>query len=79
MKELYKSDVEITISGRYRLGDIRHNYADLTKIKKTLGFAPAFDFKTGTTRFVKWVKTQEIHEDKYKDSIIELRNKGLIK
>ena len=27
LKELYKSDVEITISGRYRLGDIRHNYA----------------------------------------------------
>ena len=33
LKELYDSDVEITISGNYRLGDIRHNYADLSKVK----------------------------------------------
>ncbi|MFH4146293.1 NAD-dependent epimerase/dehydratase family protein, partial [Acinetobacter baumannii] len=36
----YNIDVPITISGNYRLGDIRHNYADLSKIKKYLGFEP---------------------------------------
>ena len=76
---LYNSDVIVSVSGKYRVGDIRHNYADLTKIISTLGFVPEVDFKTGITRFVEWVKTQEIHEDKYKQSIHQLQVKGLIK
>ena len=79
LHDLYKSSGNITISGKFRLGDIRHNYADLTKIKATLGFIPEIDFKTGVTRFVKWVKTQGIQEDKYEKSIEELKQKGLIK
>ena len=36
LKEKYQSDTEIEISGNYRLGDIRHNFADLTKIHEKL-------------------------------------------
>lgn len=79
LKQLYKSKGKITISGKFRLGDIRHNYADLTKITATLGFLPEVNFKTGINRFVKWVKSQEIQEDKYENSIEELKKKGLIK
>jgi len=79
LKEHYRSNVNINISGKYRLGDIRHNYADLSKIKKALGFSPKFDFNSGISEFVKWVKTQEIKEDKYESSIEELKQKGLIK
>ena len=79
LKEHYRSNVNITISGKYRLGDIRHNYADLSKIKEALGFSPKFDFNSGISEFVKWVKTQEIKEDKYESSIEELKQKGLIK
>ena len=66
---LYNSDININISGKFRLGDIRHNYADLTKIKSLLGFNPKYDFQKGITEFVKWVKKQEIKEDKYEKSI----------
>jgi len=79
LKECYNSNVNISISGKYRLGDIRHNYADLSKIKEALGFSPKFDFNSGISEFVKWVKTQEIKEDKYESSIEELKEKGLIK
>ena len=79
LHNLYKSNGNITISGKFRLGDIRHNYADLTKITSILGFVPKVDFKTGIERFVKWVKTQEIQEDKYEKSIQKLKNKGLMK
>ena len=78
LKELYASNVNINISGKYRLGDIRHNYADLTKITSTLGFVPEVNFKAGIIRFVEWVKTQEIQSDKYEDTFIKLKNKGLI-
>ena len=79
LKNYYDSDINISISGKYRLGDIRHNYADLTKIKDVLGFSPKYSFQKGILEFVKWVKTQEIMEDKYESSIIELKQKGLIK
>ena len=79
LKSLHNSDVKISVSGKYRLGDIRHNYADLSKIKNALGFSPKFDFLLGITSFVNWVKTQEVMEDKYEASIQELENKGLIK
>ena len=79
LKKFYNSDINISISGKYRLGDIRHNYADLTKIKEALGFSPKYDFQKGISKFVNWFKTQEIMEDKYEESIKELRNKGLMK
>jgi dTDP-L-rhamnose 4-epimerase len=79
LKSLYNSNVKISVSGKYRLGDIRHNYADLSKIRSELGFSPKFDFLSGITLFVNWVKTQEVMEDRYEISIQELENKGLIK
>ena len=79
LKKFYNSDINISISGKYRLGDIRHNYADLTKAKHLLGFSPKFDFQAGISSFVDWVKTQEVKEDKYEQSLNELKNKGLIK
>ena len=79
LKKLYDSNVNISIGGSFRLGDIRHNYADLNKIKNLLGFTAKFDFQTGISRFADWVKTQEVKEDKYKQSLNELKNKGLIK
>ena len=79
LKKLYNSNISIKISGKYRLGDIRHNYADLTKIKSVLGFKPKIDLVTGTSRFVVWAKTQKVHIDKYEDSIEELKQKGFLK
>ncbi|MBJ9482829.1 NAD-dependent epimerase/dehydratase family protein [Acinetobacter baumannii] len=75
----YNIDVPVIISGNYRLGDIRHNYADLTKIKKYLGFEPKISFEEGIKEFTQWVNTQEIQEDRYQQSINEMKEKGLYK
>jgi len=75
----YNRKSNINISGNYRLGDIRHNFADLTKIRKVLGFVPAYDFTKGILKFAEWVKTQEVKVSKYEDSINEMKEKGLFK
>ncbi len=75
----YGVEVPITISGNYRLGDIRHNFADLTKIKNTLGFEPKFTFEQGLKQFTEWVNTQEVEKDRYQESIDEMKAKGLYK
>ena len=79
LKKFYNSDINISISGKYRLGDIRHNYADLNKVKTLLGFTPKYNFLKGIAEFVSWVKTQEVMEDKYEKSVQELKDKGLMK
>lgn len=75
----YSINVPISISGNYRLGDIRHNYADLTKIKNKLDFQPKFSFEKGLNQFTDWVNTQAVQEDKYAKSIEEMKSKGLYK
>ncbi|MFD0939088.1 NAD-dependent epimerase/dehydratase family protein [Pedobacter boryungensis] len=75
----YGVEVPVTISGNYRLGDIRHNYADLTKIKSLLGFQPKYTFEQGINEFTKWVNDQEIETDNYAKSIDEMKARGLYK
>ncbi len=77
--EKYGVDVPITVSGNYRLGDIRHNYADISLARKILGFEPQWSFDKGIGQFAKWVDKQEIQEDKYEASIEEMKAKGLYK
>ncbi len=79
LKQNYNSNIEIKVSGNFRLGDIRHNYASLSKIKEKLNFSPAFTFEKGVGLFVDWVKSQEIQEDTYQKSIDEMKAKGLYK
>lgn len=75
----YNSNSKITLSGNYRIGDIRHNYADLTKIKERLGFEPKVNFVEGIQRFTAWVNQQQVVEDRYELSIEEMKEKGLYK
>ena len=77
--ENYGLSVPVKITGNYRLGDIRHNFADLTKIKNKLGFNPKFSFIDGLKKFTDWVEIQEVQEDKYSKSIEEMKAKGLYK
>ena len=76
---LYQSKVQVNITGNFRFGDIRHNYADLTKINKDLNFSPKYQFEEGVSEFIKWVNSQEIKENKYSNSIKELKERGLFK
>lgn len=77
--EKYGLEVPVTITGNYRLGDIRHNFADISLAKEILGFEPRWSFTNGIGEFAKWVNKQTIQEDKYDISIIEMKEKGLYK
>lgn len=73
----YGIHVPITVSGNYRLGDIRHNYADISLACNVLGFNPKWSFADGIEQFTKWVNQQEVQEDNYEASIEEMKKKGL--
>lgn len=75
----YGKEVPLTVSGNYRLGDIRHNFADITKARTLLGFEPKWTFDAGIEQFCRWVNGQPIQEDNYEKSIEEMKQKGLYK
>jgi dTDP-L-rhamnose 4-epimerase len=75
----FGNDVPVQITGNYRLGDIRHNYADITKISKLLGYKPTVDFKTGLAKFVDWVNKQSQSPEYYQQSLNELKQRNLFK
>lgn len=75
----YGINVPITVSGNYRLGDIRHNFADITAARQILGFEPKWSFSDGIEQFTNWVNQQEVNEDNYETSIEEMKKKGLYK
>ena len=77
--EKYGIQVPIVVSGNYRLGDIRHNYADITLARNILGFEPKWDFSAGIGEFCKWVDGQAVQKDNYDASIAEMKAKGLYK
>lgn len=77
--EKYGIQVPISVGGNYRLGDIRHNYADITAARQILGFEPKWNFSDGIQQFTNWVNQQEVQEDNYEASIAEMKKKGLYK
>jgi len=75
--------VPVLVSGQYRMGDIRHNYADITAIGRLLGFEPKVSLEEGIARFVGWVKTQRLVQNGAEDGLDrankELIERGLMK
>ena len=79
LKKHYGIDVPVTVSGNYRLGDIRHNFADISKARRLLGFEPKWTFDAGIEQFCRWVNGQPVQKDNYEASIEEMKQKGLYK
>jgi dTDP-L-rhamnose 4-epimerase len=77
--QAYGADVPVRVSGNFRLGDIRDNFADISAARALLGFEPQVDFATGISRFAAWVDGQAVMEDHYDQSIAEMKAKGLYK
>jgi dTDP-L-rhamnose 4-epimerase len=83
MSQFRGSSAPVMVSGQYRLGDIRHNYADITAIRRLLAFVPKVSLEEGVARFVGWVKAQRVVQNGAEDGLDrankELIERGLMK
>lgn len=79
LQKAYGIEVPVTVSGQYRLGDIRHNIADTTKLRDLLGFTPSVAFEDGVKQFAEWVLTEPIEADGYEKSLREMAERKLLK
>lgn len=77
--EYFGTDTEIRVTGAFREGDIRHNFADITKLTKATGFTPRVSWRDGLVRFLDWAAMQAPCSTPYEESLREMSERGLLR
>jgi len=73
---LGKAHIEPEIVGKYRVGDIRHCFADITQARQMLGYEPQISLQTGMAQLAEWLKGQ-VAVDQVAEATKELEKRGL--
>lgn len=76
--EYFGSSSKVSVNGAFRVGDIRHNCADVARLGRILNFVPAWRFEDGLLEFLRWTESQEIQQISYEQSLAEMRLRGLL-
>ncbi len=76
LTECLGESIPSEITGKYRAGDIRHCFADITAARKVLGYEPRFRFSDGITELVEWLRSQTA-VDNASEMVRELTTYGL--
>ena len=74
---LYRSRVRPAVENKFRAGDVRHCFADISAARKLLGYEPRVAFEEGMRELVSWGQTASA-EDGFERAYEELRKKGLV-
>jgi dTDP-L-rhamnose 4-epimerase len=72
------TEVPLRVTGEYRIGDIRHNIADISRYYNLLPSGPQISLLDGLSRFSTWVKTQALPEDLLDTANNQLRERRLM-
>jgi dTDP-L-rhamnose 4-epimerase len=69
---------DLVVTGEYRVGDIRHNCADISSLRAVLDCQPRIGLEAGLKRFVEWVRTQPLPEDRIEKANAEMKVRRLM-
>ncbi len=73
------TDLEPEIVGRFRHGDIRHCYGDISAAREALGYEPQVRFEDGMRELAAWIaEDAPPAEDRVQRSTAELEERGLV-
>lgn len=70
------TDIEAELTEKYRAGDVRHCFADISRARKLLGFAPQVSFAEGVKDLAVWLRLQQ-PADRAAEAVAELGRLGL--
>jgi len=71
-----REDVVPEVTGKYRVGDIRHCFADITLARKVLGYKPQMPLEQGLVELASWLEGQVAY-DRVPEMRAELAARGL--
>jgi dTDP-L-rhamnose 4-epimerase len=75
--DIFGSKLKPEANSKYRTGDVRHCFADISKIKSKLGYKPNMNLSKGMKELVVWSETQKA-KDRVKEAFDELKQKKLV-
>jgi dTDP-L-rhamnose 4-epimerase len=75
-RTLGKECIEPEVTGRYRMGDIRNCFADISLARKILGYEPRVSLEEGLLHLAAWLESQTA-VDRVADARRELVSRGL--
>lgn len=78
LARLLRRNIAPTILNQYRVGDIRHCFADTSKLERLFGIRPQQDFETGMAQLIEWVQTVNRPQDRSQQSLAELARSKLV-
>ena len=78
LSKILQFNVKPTISNKFRSGDIRNCFADITKIKKVIGWKPQYSMNEGMKRLLSWLISVQ-KENLGNDASDDLKKFGLLK
>ena len=64
------------VTGKYRMGDVRHCFADISRAQLVLGYTPRHSFAYGLADLMKWLDGK-LPTDRTLDARAELDSRGL--
>src|SRR5690606_11222684 len=73
-----KKNIAPQVLNQYRVGDIRHCFADVSKLEQLFGVKPERDFDEGMAELIGWVQTARKPVDRTARSIAELSGRRLV-
>lgn len=71
-----KEHIEPEVTGKYRVGDVRHCFADISLARTVLGYEPQVNLEDGLDELVTWLEGQ-VAEDRVDQARAELSARGL--
>ncbi len=75
---LLRKNIAPEVLNKYRVGDIRHCFGDISKIEKALGFKPERDLEAGMAELIEWVSSVKPPVDRSQDSMAQLERGKLV-
>jgi dTDP-L-rhamnose 4-epimerase len=69
-------EIEPELAGKFRAGDIRHCFADVTLAREALGFEAGVALEDGMAELAAWLEGQ-VATDRFDEAAAELKERGL--
>lgn len=78
LARLLQKNIAPNVLEEYRVGDIRHCFADTRKLRATFDLPPTRKFEDGMAELIEWVRTVPRPVDRGEASLSELRSGKLV-
>jgi dTDP-L-rhamnose 4-epimerase len=77
LQEVLGSTLPVEITGKYRAGDVRHCYGDVSAASRSLGYNPEWKMSHGMRELAEWLESQQA-DDLVDEAMNRLTVHGLV-